>query len=390
MKEKAAGIYIHVPFCIKRCRYCDFFSSTDLGQMDAYARALTTEIELAPSKSLCFDTIYFGGGTPSLLPVQHITTVLDTLFARFSFPETVEITLEANPQTLTSGYLAGIRKAGINRLHLGVQSFSDDFLRFLGRIHSGSEAEAAIALIRKSGFENMGMDLIYGLPGQTRRQWEDTLKKAVSHAPEHLSCYMLTYEPGTVLDMQRQAHRFDPLTEDTAADLFALTADLLAENGYFQYEISNFARIRHSSGNPPDTRFYRSRHNTKYWTFAPYLGFGPSAHSFEPPVRYWNTADLGIYLDRMATHQSPMEDNEVLNATQRLIETVSLGLRTAEGIDITQFRTDFKRSFAQAFSPASDILVGGGLLRISDGRATVTATGKVLLNKITEMLVNCL
>ena len=388
MNPRPAGIYIHIPFCIKKCRYCDFYSVTDTALMDRYVHALISEIKLSQTKPYLFDTVYFGGGTPSLLTPRMVAGILNALSRKFKFADSMEITLEANPATLNLLLLKAFKDAGINRIHLGVQSFSDPHLYFLGRAHTAADATDSISMIRTAGFTNMGIDLIYGLPEQDEAQWAADLKQALSYLPEHLSCYMLTYEPGTVLDKNRQAGLFEVLSDENAAVLFQITAETLTGAGYCHYEISNFAKTITGPDGISDLHTYRSRHNCKYWTFAPYLGFGPSAHSFEPSARYWNVSNLDDYFERIEGKKQPVEDREVLNRDQQMMEAISLGLRTCEGINFKTFEKDFGIPFVKKFAPVIRHLVEKGLLLDSSCDLRTTPGGMLILNRIIEMFVD--
>ena len=388
MTHKSAGIYIHVPFCIKKCNYCDFYSITDLRLIKKYVNAILAEIKLSPHKPYCFDSIYFGGGTPSLLPPQCVNDIINTLVKQFHFGPDIEITLEANPKTLDLEHLITFKTAGINRIQLGVQSFSDRHLNFLGRIHSVGDAMNTIKGIRQAGFYNMGIDLIYGLPQQTPAKWNDELKRAVSLSPEHLSCYMLTYEQGTPLEKEWKNRKFEALSDEKVAGLFETTVNTLSANGYFQYEISNFTKVIEKPDGTQDIFTYRSRHNQKYWDFAPYLGFGPSAHSFEPPIRYWNVRNLHDYLEIIKANRQPLEDREVLSKDQQIMEVISLRLRTGEGMDIENFEKEFEMSFYATFEPVVTSLIENDLLVLSSNHLIPTQKGMLVLNKIVELMVD--
>ena len=393
------GIYLHIPFCIKKCGYCDFYSVSDLSLIPDFVRALVTEAGLTsgltsgPGSGLTlgpdeFDAIYFGGGTPSLLEPDSVESILQTLFRHFTIRADVEITLEANPKTITLSRLRQYRNAGINRLHIGVQSFRNDHLRFLNRVHSGSEAQKSILQARQAGFDNLGIDLIYGLPGQTPALWQKDLEEAIAFAPEHLSCYMLSYEPGTVLDQDLKKGIFKPLSDSRTAALFTATRRFLKKHGYFPYEISNFARVDAGLKGIDATRKYRSRHNQKYWNFAPYLGFGPSAHSYDGTARYWNVRDVRKYISCLDMGTLPVEDKEVLTRRQRIIEAISLGFRKAEGIDIPAFNRTFGLSFPEIFRNALAILTKNRLIIVSPSSCRLSARGLLLLNGIAELMID--
>lgn len=338
METQPAGIYIHVPFCLRKCRYCVFCSVSELSQRDAFVAALQREIELAPDPGPA-DSLYFGGGTPSLLDPGQVAAIISAVQARFSFLSDVEITLEANPGTVDIATLVDFKAAGVNRLNLGIQSFEDRQLAFLGRIHTASEAVQSIESARSAGFTNLGLDLIYGLPGQSEVDLAQDVEKAVRFKPEHLSCYLLTYEKGTPLDKERELGRVVPLSEKEAANRFLEIRQLLEASGYGQYEISNFARSEQ----------YRSRHNSKYWNFVPYIGLGPAAHSFIEPVRYWSHRELSAYLADLEKGQLPVRAKESLTSGQLMIEAIYLGLRQTRGISIPDFNYKFAVDFQTFF-----------------------------------------
>ncbi len=373
------GIYVHVPFCVHKCAYCDFYSTTELSLKPAFLKALEREIRGAPDRLVC-DTIHFGGGTPSLLTAAEAARILDALAAAVPLQSPVEITLEANPGTLGPAELSGFRAAGVNRLTLGVQSFEDPFLKLLGRIHTAAEAYRAIDQARAAGFDNLGIDLIYGLPGQAPNAWRQELQAAVDRGLEHIACYMLTLEPGTPLFERQRAHRFEPAAEEGVAELFLATSEFLAANGYVHYEVSNFAR---ADGDGP---FY-SRHNCKYWSCVPYLGFGPAAHSFLPPKRFWNHRSLKRYLVDLATGAPARGGEEELGLEQLMTEVVMLGLRTAWGIDLADFRERFGAGPAAALDAAAQELAARGLLISNGTRLAPTLRGMLYLDSVTAALV---
>ncbi|MBU0987148.1 MAG: radical SAM family heme chaperone HemW, partial [Proteobacteria bacterium] len=308
-----AGIYLHIPFCLQKCSYCDFYSISDASLHRPFVEALTTEMRLNAPVDFRFDTLYLGGGTPSLFSVADIGRIIDTAFSSFNMLANAEITLEVNPGTLTLEKLDGYRSAGINRISIGVQSFTPANLYFLGRSHSAGDAALALKWARDAGFENLGIDLIYGIPGQNQASWVDDLQQALVFEPEHLSCYMLTYETGTLMDLNRRKQRFRPLPERRVRDMFEITLSFLDSRGYAPYEISNFARTGKETAGLQRINRHWSRHNLKYWSFVPYLGFGPSAHSFEEPERRWNLPDVNRYITTLATDRFPSAQKETLS-----------------------------------------------------------------------------
>jgi oxygen-independent coproporphyrinogen-3 oxidase len=372
------GIYIHIPFCVRKCRYCDFYSVTDESLRDPFVRALVKEIEGAKVFQEPPDTLYFGGGTPSVLEPDAISTILDAARGRFSLPDGAEVTLEVNPGTVTRDSLRAYRDAGVGRLNIGVQSFDDRILSFLGRCHSSQEARQAIAWAREAGFDNVGLDLIYGVPDQTLENWWEALKAGLAYSPEHFSCYMLTYEPGTPLDRLRASGHVEPMDEDSAAAFFDTTMGVLANAGYGHYEISNFAR-------QPGLR---SRHNQKYWDHTPYLGFGPGAHSFSDGERRWNVSDVSGYMARLESGQSPVDDMEILTPEQLMVETIYLGLRTGDGIDLAGFEERFAVPFQGLFTSLVSLLEDEGLIAMADGRCALTRRGMRFHDFITARFVD--
>jgi oxygen-independent coproporphyrinogen-3 oxidase len=326
------GIYIHVPFCRRHCPFCDFAITTDLSGMEGWLSGLEAEMELrAADWDLAFDTLYFGGGTPSLLPVAAVGQLRERVGARFRLEAGAEVTLEANPGTLGPGEFQGLLERGVNRLSLGIQSFDDGDLRFLGRDHSVAESRETFDRARREGFENITVDLIYGLPGRTQDHWAAQIDSAAELGTDHISAYLLTYEPGTPLTRSRDRGEVAEIDEGEAQELFIFTAERLARAGYRQYEVSSFAR---SAG-------FRSRHNRKYWEGAPYLGLGPSAHSYRDSRRSWNTPRLKDYLEALARGEDPAAGSEVLGPGERKLERLALALRTTEGLDLGGFQAEF-------------------------------------------------
>ncbi len=372
------GIYIHIPFCVQKCLYCDFYSVTDVSLQAPFVSALIKEILSGEPFDVPPDTLYIGGGTPSVLNPVLIEAIIDAVSERFSLPTGAEITLEANPGTISLDTLAAYRRAGINRLNIGVQSFNDEALSFLGRCHSGREARQALNWARSAGFENVGIDLINGLPGQSVEEWRETLAEGLSFQPEHFSCYTLTYEPGTPLTRMLESGDIDAADEELVADLFRETVDILVRAGYEHYEISNFARI-------PELK---SRHNRKYWNHTPYIGFGPAAHSFSGNERRWNIRNVSAYIERMEAGQSPADDMETLTRDQLMMETIYLGLRTKDGIDLSRFEAQFGGAFREVFPFLLQSLLEEELLFLTDTRCALTERGMCFHDHITRQFVD--
>ena len=381
MKAEPAGIYVHIPFCLKKCSYCDFYSITDQSLVQPLIGALLGEMQMLSrgmQVPFRFDTIYIGGGTPSVLAAADIGRIIEAAGRSFQILAGAEITIEANPDTVKLKQLKGYRSAGANRINIGVQSFNDANLSFLGRIHSGQEAELAINRARQAGFDNIGLDLIYGLPGQTKKSWLLDLRRAIEFEPEHLAGYMLTYEPGTPLKQDRQKRRFTPLPETLVGDMFETTIAFLNSHGYVHYEISNFARSMST----------RSRHNLKYWSSAPYSGLGPAAHSFVEPCRSWNHRNVKKYIQSIEAGRLPLEGKEVLTRKQRMIETIYLELRKTDGIDINIFDKKFNVSFKKTFKTIITDLEQKEFIRISQDRCALNPRGMLLQDSITANIID--
>jgi len=334
---------------------------------------------MVSSHPLVCDTMYFGGGTPSVLKPENIGRIIENAYGLFNISTDTEITIEVNPGTVTPEKLKGYQSVGINRINIGVQSFQDVNLDFLGRIHSSNDADLTIREARKAGFDNIGIDLIYGIPGQTKKTWLSDLRKAIKFEPEHLSCYMLTYENGTPLDRERQQGRFKPVAGSLLAELFETTMEYLTAHGYIQYEISNFAKNASKI----------SRHNFKYWSFSPYLGFGPSAHSFIEPWRYWNCRSVKSYINNMREGWLPVEEKEILSKEQRMMEMVYLGLRKTDGIDIDAIDENLGINFHQMFAEKIKQLEEDGyILRIQPkNRCALSRKGMLFTDSIASMFI---
>ena len=360
------GLYVHVPFCKTKCPYCDFYSITSGMSVAGWISAVAEEAALYRGVFGTFDTLYVGGGTPSLLGEEEIHTLFDVLTAAFDFALDSEITIEANPDDVTASKLETWRDLGVNRVSLGVQSFDDSELRFLRRRHDAAQAERSIGEIRTAGFANAGLDLMYGFEGQSLAAWERTLERALGFAPEHLSCYQMTIDPETEFGRMLAAGTLAPAGEEAQRSLFMRTAEILRSRGYIHYEISNFAH---------DERFI-SRHNHKYWNHTPYLGLGPSAHSFNGGMRWWNVRSVEAYSRALAAHESPVEDSETLTEGELAFETLYLGLRTRDGapLEALQRYPDWRSTL--------ETLLGESLVTVENDRAVPTLKGFCLADRL--------
>lgn len=382
-----AGLYIHIPFCVKKCPYCDFYSITDGSLYPAFMDALISEMRMTRDLNLTFDTLYMGGGTPSVLDAKAIGKIIETACQSYEILPHAEITLEVNPGTVSLKQFEGYRCSGVNRINIGVQSFDPVNLHFLGRIHSGRDAHAAVTWAQKAGFENMGLDLIYGIPNQTKKSWLRDLKLAIESEPRHLSCYMLSFEPGTPLYRDLKEDRLKPLAESQVCELFETTLEFLSDHGYVQYEISNFARESMNSTHLKSAELNRSRHNMKYWKFAPYIGLGPSAHSFLEPKRYWNCADVEKYIQDLDAEKLPLAGEERLSMEQLMIEAIYLGLRQTKGILIDVFDKKFGVTFKTMFKDTIAQLEARGLIKLSQNRCALTFRGMLYLDSVASLFI---
>ena len=326
-----AGIYIHIPFCKRRCIYCDFFSTTQSEKKSAYVRAVCRELEMRKDylEGEDIETIYLGGGTPSQLFREELEEIFNHIYNVYPVREDAEITLEANPDDLTPEYVAMLRRLPINRISMGIQTFQEETLKLLHRRHTATQAIEAFRRCREVGFQNISIDLMYGLPGETLETWKEDLQQAVGLRPEHISAYHLIYEEDTVLWKLREQHQVEEADEDLSVSLFSTLIEQLSEAGYQHYEISNFCLPG-----------LHSRHNSSYWTGKKYLGCGPSAHSFNGVSRQWNVASLDDYLKGIEGGQLDYEVEE-LDLYTRYNDFVLTSIRTCWGMPLSTLRSDF-------------------------------------------------
>ena len=375
---KRIGLYINIPFCIKKCDYCDFVSIPKQSLIPDYIKALVNEVQLKSKADFQVDTIYFGGGTPSILNAENISCICQSIFKHWHIQENPEITIEVNPGTLSHGIINTWKTLGINRINLGVQSFHDPHLQKLGRIHNAKEADQAIHLLKDAGFQNIGLDLMYGIPNQTLDEWKKDLLQAISHHPQHLSCYSLTYEPGTPLYQKLQKKKIVSLPDITIRQMMHILFQGMAENTYDHYEISNFAA---------DNKF-RSKHNQKYWPGMPYIGLGAASHSFVEKKRFWNCSNVFEYIKKISIGDDPVENCEHLTIEQQIIESIFLGLRQKDGIQIHKFEAIFPYRFKDLFSEVLNELESVGYLEISSDSCRLSDDGKFYLDSICQRFIN--
>lgn len=375
---KSAGLYIHVPFCTSVCPYCDF-AVTIAGdeRRDGYLRALECEIAAAQKHGLRFDTVYFGGGTPSSLDPDQLGRILEVVFSELDIASETTLHLEINPEDVNRDSTAAWRDLGFAFASVGVQSFDDETLAFLGRKHDAETAGRAAELLVDAGFETVSVDLIFGLPGQDVVEWERQLRIALDLGVHHLSCYQLTIHGGTVFGRRRSRGEFDELAEDPQAELYLLTHEILGEAGWQGYEVSNFAAApRH-----------RSLHNQKYWDHTPYIGLGPSAHSFDGRRRWWNQRKLRLWVAALLEGSSSIEGSEDLTDAELFFESVMLGLRTAEGIDVEGLRQRFGPEIATVDDSAIERFIGTGHLRSDGSRVFPSPNGLAIAEALVRSIL---
>ncbi len=375
--DRKLGLYLHIPFCASRCAYCDFCSTADRRDLiPDYQRALKKHLaEAAPRlQRYRVDSVYFGGGTPSWYGSNYLAELLNLIRKEMRLTADCEITLEANPDSVDAGGLVQLRRAGFNRISLGAQSANDAILRFLGRRHNWAQVPRAVEKARRAGFENISLDLMYGLPAQSREDWTDTLRRAMELNVQHLSCYGLKLEEGTPLWKFRNSP--DIPDDDLQADMYLYAVDTLAGAGYVQYEISNFAR-----------RGYASRHNLKYWLLEDYAGFGASAASNIGDQRFTFLRDVEGYVRAVEAGENLICEEETVTAVEKAMEYVMLGLRTARGIEAGEY----ERRFRASFGPLEALLQGYvrmGLAKQVDDRWRFTPRGFLLSNQLIGELLD--
>lgn len=370
-----AGLYIHVPFCKQACHYCDFHFSTSRDNIDLMTNALCRELAIQKDylHQEALETIYFGGGTPSLLSKQQLQSLLNAVHTNFSTGKT-EITLEANPDDLTKENLLSLKQAGINRLSIGIQSFDDTILKFLNRAHSSREALWCLANAREVGFDNISIDLIYAIPGQHDDLWKTNIEKVIKFSPEHISAYSLTIEEKTVFGNWQKSGKFLSESEDTAASQMEILMTLLDQAGYEQYEISNFCK----------PELY-SRHNSSYWQQKKYLGIGPSSHSYNGESRQFNIANNHLYIQSINQGKVPFQ-LEILSRENKINEYLLTRLRTKWGCDLQYLSLQLKYDLLQEHQQKIATLLSQGFIQINNNILLLTQKAKLLADKIASDL----
>ncbi len=390
----SAGIYLHIPFCKSRCSYCDFATDVyrESNAVERYVDALCAELKKfqpricaddadkirssdprdrrlsAANSFLPADTIYFGGGTPSLLTADQVERIKEVINTHFDLAEDAEITMEMNPATVSAETLGAYRSLGVNRASFGVQTFNDRDLKLLARGHDANDARETFRLLRDAGFDNISFDLIAGLPGQTLDDWERNLDEALKMQPEHLSLYLLEIHEGTPLAEQLRSGRRPMPDEDIAAEMYEMMLDKTSSAGFEQYEISNFAKPG-----------FESRHNTKYWRLDPVYGFGVSAHSFDGVLRYSNERDTSAYVKSIEDCSTAEVMREQIDAAS---EFIFLGLRLNKGIDIDEYRRRYDTDIQEKYGAELRDLSDKNLLEIAEGRIKLTRKGMLFSNEV--------
>ncbi|MEQ9441532.1 MAG: radical SAM family heme chaperone HemW [Cyclobacteriaceae bacterium] len=371
-----AGIYLHIPFCKQACFYCDFHFSTNQQRKADMVQSIAQELVLQQQylQGEPIDSIYFGGGTPSLLTDAELQLLLDTIYQHFPVSASPEITLEANPDDLSLQKLHNLKDAGINRLSIGIQSFYEPHLRYLNRAHSATEASRCVQQAQEVGFTNLSIDLIYAIPHPDHRIWEEDLARAVALKPSHISSYCLTIEENTVFGRWLRHNKIPPVDESFSAEQFELLVDRLEEANYEQYEVSNFCQPGRES-----------QHNSNYWRNVTYLGVGPGAHSFDGISRQYNIANNGKYLKALADREIPNE-REILSRADQINEYLMMGLRTKWGCDLAWLREKFNYDLFANHTRYLKQLIITGKATLENRQFVLTKTGKLLADGIAAEL----
>lgn len=365
------SIYIHIPFCKTKCTYCDFYSITNFKQQDELVRAMLQEIEKRKSYlNGTISTIYFGGGTPSAISIVDIDLILKAIFSSFKVENDAEITLEANPDDLSLEYLIELGKIGVNRLSMGIQSFDDQQLKAINRRHTAESALNSVKIAKQAGFDNISIDLIFGLPEQNLESWKKQVDKAMTLDVQHISAYGLIYEKNTPLWRQMKSGKVIPADDETALEMYDYLVETCAGNGFEQYEISNFSKPG-----------FRSQHNSSYWKQVPYLGIGPSAHSYDLHSRQWNISSIYQYCKNILKDGAYFE-KEILLEKDKYNDTVMVSLRTMEGINLDLIINQFGIKMRDFCVKSAEKYIENNKLRIEDNFLRLTSEGIMISDKI--------
>jgi oxygen-independent coproporphyrinogen-3 oxidase len=370
-----SGIYIHIPFCKQACHYCDFHFSTSMKKKDEMVLALTKEIQMRKSefKDEVVETIYFGGGTPSRLPIADLRLQMDSIYKNYKVAKNPEITLEANPDDLSEDYLVELSKIGINRLSIGIQSFFEDDLQMMNRAHNSAEAKKCLEVATKY-FDNISLDLIYGIPKMSNEKWKQNIETALSFGIPHISSYALTVEPKTALNKLIQTGKIAKPNDEVAEEHFQILVETLEANGFIHYELSNFGKEN-----------YFSKNNSAYWLGKKYIGIGPSAHSYDGISRSWNVSNNAMYLKSLAENKLPNE-TEILSKTDRYNECIMTGLRTIWGVSLGRIELEFGNEYLDYLQKQAQKFINDDLLFIENKILKPTQKGKFLTDGIASDL----
>ncbi|WP_306565579.1 radical SAM family heme chaperone HemW [Flavobacterium lindanitolerans] len=370
-----SGIYIHIPFCKQACHYCDFHFSTSMKKKEEMVQALVKEMQMRKSEfeNEIVETIYFGGGTPSVLSDEELAFLIDAVYANFKVAENPEITLEANPDDLSDERIVELAGSRINRLSIGIQSFFENDLKMMNRAHNAEEAKKSLETATRY-FDNISIDLIYGIPGMTNEMWKQNIETALSFGIPHISSYALTVEPKTALKKLIQTGKVSEPKDEVAQEHFMILVEMLQQHGFIHYELSNFGK--------PD---YFSKNNSAYWLGKKYIGIGPSAHSYDGISRSWNIANNTIYLKEIEAGKLPGEV-EILTANDRYNEYVMTGLRTIWGVSLNRIQKEFGEEVLQYLQKQSEKFIADGLLAVEKNILKTTPKGKFLADGIASDL----
>ena len=375
LKSKMAGIYIHIPFCKQACHYCDFHFSTSLKKKDELINTLSRELELRKDefKNITVETIYFGGGTPSLLTNKELQVLIDSVYNNYKVSENPEVTLEANPDDLSINRIKSLKSTLVNRLSIGIQSFFETDLKLMNRAHNAEEAKQCLEEATKH-FDNISLDLIYGIPGASNEQWIKNIEIALGYNVPHISSYALTVEPKTALASFIKKGIIEDVDDEHAHTQFHILKERLEDNDFIHYELSNFGK-----------EGYFSKNNSAYWQGKPYIGVGPSAHSYDGRQRGWNVRNNTKYIKSIEENKLPIE-REVLTKIDRYNEYVMTGLRTVWGVSINKVEKDFGKVFKDYLIQQADVFINQHLLYIDDEHLRVTKNGQFLSDGIASEL----
>jgi len=370
-----SGIYIHIPFCKQACHYCDFHFSTSMKKKDEMVLALAKEIQMRKNEfeNEVVETIYFGGGTPSRLPIADLRLQMDSIYKNYKVAQNPEITLEANPDDLSEEYIIALSKIGINRLSIGIQSFFEDDLTTMNRAHSSAEARKCLEIATQY-FDNISLDLIYGIPGMSNEKWKQNIETALSFGIPHISSYALTVESKTALNKLIQTGKIAKPSDEVAEAHFQILVETLEKNGFIHYELSNFGKEN-----------YFSKNNSAYWLGKKYIGIGPSAHSYDGVSRSWNVSNNSIYLKSLEENKLPNEI-EILSKTDRYNEYIMTGLRTIWGVSLDRIATEFGNDYLDYLQKQAQKFINDGLLFIDNNILKPTPKGKFLTDGIASDL----